>query len=107
MRSMIFARRLSIRTAILLSAIAVSLVGNRAAQAQTKIVEGIVSHGALQWPEYVAIELGWFKENDVDLDMIIAGGGAAQQLAAERSISATADFPISSAPPIKAHQSRS
>ena len=82
MRSMIFARRLSIRTAILLSAIAVSLVGNRAAQAQTKIVEGIVSHGALQWPEYVAIELGWFKENDVDLDMIIAGGGSAQQLAA-------------------------
>ena len=82
MRSMIFVLWLSIRTAILLSAFAVSLVGNRAAEAQTKIVEGIVSHGALQWPEYVATELGWFKENGVDLDMIIAGGGAAQQLAA-------------------------
>ena len=82
MRSMIFVLWLSIRTAILLSAFAVSLVGNRDAEAQTKIVEGIVSHGALQWPEYVATELGWFKENGVDLDMIIAGGGAAQQLAA-------------------------
>ena len=54
----------------------------RSPASSTKIVEGIVSHGALQWPEYVAIELGWFQENGVDLDMIIAGGGAAQQLAA-------------------------
>src|SRR6185295_20316214 len=82
MRSMILVRWLSIRTTILLSAFAVSLVGNRDAEAQMKIVEGIVSHGALQWPEYVATELGWFKENGVDLDIIIAGGGAAQQLAA-------------------------
>ena len=51
-------------------------------QAQTKIVEGFVSHGALQWPEYIATELGWFKEGGLDLDMVVVGGGAAQQLAA-------------------------
>ena len=51
-------------------------------QAQTKIVEGFVSHGALQWPEYIATELGWFKENGIELDMLVVGGGAAQQLAA-------------------------
>ena len=39
-----------------------------AAHAQTKVVEGIVSHGALNWPEYVATEFGWMKENGVDLD---------------------------------------
>jgi ABC-type nitrate/sulfonate/bicarbonate transport system substrate-binding protein len=52
------------------------------AQAQTKIVEGFVSHGALQWPEYIASEFGWFKENGVDLDMLVVGAGAAQQVAA-------------------------
>lgn len=51
-------------------------------QAQTKIVEGFVSHGALQWPEYIATELGWFKEVGIDLEMVVVGGGAAQQLAA-------------------------
>jgi NitT/TauT family transport system substrate-binding protein len=50
--------------------------------AQTKIVEGYVSEGALQWPEYVAKEKGWFKENNVDIEMIPAGAGVAQQLAA-------------------------
>ena len=50
--------------------------------AQTRIVQGFVSHGALQWPEYIATELGWFKENGVQLEMIVVGGGAAQQLAA-------------------------
>ena len=56
--------------------------GTGSSQAQTKIVEGFVSHGALQWPEYIATELGWFKENGIDLDMVVAGGGSAQQLAA-------------------------
>ena len=50
--------------------------------AQTKIVEGYVSEGALQWPEYVAKEKGWFKENNLVIEMIPAGGGVAQQLAA-------------------------
>jgi NitT/TauT family transport system substrate-binding protein len=52
------------------------------AHAETKIVEGFVSHGALQWPEYIASEFGWFKENGIDLEMLVAGAGAAQQLAA-------------------------
>src|SRR5688572_7417691 len=52
------------------------------ALAQTKIVQGFVSHGALQWPEYIASEFGWFKENGVAIDMVVVGGGAAQQVAA-------------------------
>ena len=57
--------------------------GNAApSHAQTKIVEGFVSHGALQWPEYIATEFGWLKENGIELDMLVVGGGAAQQLAA-------------------------
>jgi ABC-type nitrate/sulfonate/bicarbonate transport system substrate-binding protein len=52
------------------------------AQAETKIVEGYVSDGALQWPEYVAETFGWFKENGVDLEMLAVGSGAATQLAA-------------------------
>jgi ABC-type nitrate/sulfonate/bicarbonate transport system substrate-binding protein len=50
--------------------------------AQTKVVEGFVSHGALQWPEYIATEFGWFKENGIDVDLVVVGGGAAQQVAA-------------------------
>jgi NitT/TauT family transport system substrate-binding protein len=50
--------------------------------AQAKIVEGFVSHGALQWPEYIASEFGWFKENGIDVDMVVVGAGAAQQVAA-------------------------
>jgi NitT/TauT family transport system substrate-binding protein len=53
-----------------------------AAHAQAKVVEGFVSHGALQWPEYIATEFGWFKENGVEVDMLVVGAGAAQQLAA-------------------------
>ena len=59
---------------------ATSLIGR--ASAETKIVEGFVSHGALQWPEYIATEFGWFKENGVDVDMVVVGAGAAQQVAA-------------------------
>ena len=52
------------------------------AQAETKIIEGFVSNGALQWPEYIANEFGWFKENGVSVDMVVVGPGAAQQVAA-------------------------
>jgi ABC-type nitrate/sulfonate/bicarbonate transport system substrate-binding protein len=74
---------LVVRTAIAVVGIAMVMSGGvGSAQAQTKIVEGFVSHGALQWPEYIATEFGWFKENGVDVDMVVVGGGAAQQLAA-------------------------
>lgn len=53
-----------------------------AARAETKIVEGFVSNGALQWPEYIANEFGWFKDNGVNVEMLTVGAGAAQQLAA-------------------------
>ena len=52
------------------------------AHAQAQITEGFVSHGALQWSEYIATELGWFKENGVSVDMVVVGAGAAQQVAA-------------------------
>ena len=52
-----------------------------AAQAQTKIIAGMVAHGPPQWPQYIATELGWLKQDNVELDFVTAGGGA-QQLAA-------------------------
>jgi NitT/TauT family transport system substrate-binding protein len=54
----------------------------QSARAETKIVEGFVSNGALQWPEYIANELGWFKDNGLSVEMLAVGPGAAQQLAA-------------------------
>src|SRR3977135_3459365 len=61
--------------------------------AQHKIIEGFVSHGALQWPEYIATEFGWFKENGVELDMLVVGAGAAQQVAAGALNIAYSGFP--------------
>ena len=52
-----------------------------AAQAQTKIVAGMVAHGPPQWPQYIAEEFGWLKEDKIDLDLVTVGGGGAQQLA--------------------------
>jgi NitT/TauT family transport system substrate-binding protein len=52
-----------------------------AAQAQTKIVAGMVAHGPPQWPQYIAEEFGWLKQDKIELDFIAVGGGAAQQLA--------------------------
>jgi NitT/TauT family transport system substrate-binding protein len=53
-----------------------------AAHAQTKIVTGMVAHGPPQWPQYIATELGWLKQDNIELDFVTAGGGGAQQLAA-------------------------
>ena len=53
-----------------------------AALAQTKIIAGMVAHGPPQWPQYIATELGWFKQDNIELDFVTAGGGGAQQLAA-------------------------
>ncbi len=76
-------RKLSLRVALAAAAVAACALGLPArAYAQTKIVEGFVSHGALQWPEYIASEFGWLKENGIDLDMLVVGAGAAQQVAA-------------------------
>src|SRR5215471_12539476 len=53
-----------------------------AAQAQTKIITGMVAHGPPQWPQYIATELGWLKQDNIELDFVTAGGSGAQQLAA-------------------------
>ena len=51
------------------------------AGAQTKIITGMVAHGPSQWPQYVATELGWLKQDNIELDFVAVGGGGAQQLA--------------------------
>src|SRR6266568_3495817 len=53
-----------------------------AALAQTKITAGMVAHGPAQWPQYIATELGWLKQDNIELDFVTAGGSGAQQLAA-------------------------
>jgi NitT/TauT family transport system substrate-binding protein len=67
------------------AAAAAVLVGGlcaaHAAQAQTKIVAGMVAHGPPQWPQYIAEEFGWFKQDKIDLELVTVGAGGAQQLA--------------------------
>jgi len=60
----------------------VALFGATAARAQTKITAGMVAHGPPQWPQYVAEELGWFKADKIDLQLVTAGGGGVAQVAA-------------------------
>ena len=52
-----------------------------AARSQTQIVAGMVAHGPPQWPQYIAMEFGWFKQDKIELDLLTVGGGGAQQLA--------------------------
>ncbi len=52
------------------------------ARAETKVIEGYVSPGAPEWPEYVGLAFGWFKDNGIALDMVGVGAGAAQQVTA-------------------------
>lgn len=73
--------RLGLGAAVMAAALLAPLAA-RQAHASDKIMLGFVSHGALQWPEYIAQHFGWFKENGVEIDMITVGPGAAQQLAA-------------------------
>ena len=58
-----------------------ALLFANAAQAQTKIVAGMVAHGPPQWPQYIAEEFGWLKQDKIDLDLVTVGGGGAQQVA--------------------------
>ncbi len=58
-----------------------ALLSANAAQAQTKIVAGMVAHGPPQWPQYIAEEFGWLKQDKIDLDLVTVGGGGAQQVA--------------------------
>lgn len=78
-----------------LTAAGLAALASGGAQAQTKITESYVSPGALQWPEYIATEFGWFKENGVALEMyaVRGGTGGAQQLAAGSVNLAYSGFP--------------
>src|SRR6185437_16175140 len=77
-----FTRKIRLAGAFSAAAILSVLAGSpQPAQAETKIIEGFVN-GALQWPEYIANEFGWFKRNGVSVDMVVVGPGAAQQVAA-------------------------
>src|SRR5262249_46838350 len=65
-----------------LAVVFIAVLWAGAAQAQTRITTGMVAHGPPQWPQYIATELGWFKQDNIELDFTTAGGGGAQQLAA-------------------------
>jgi hypothetical protein len=102
------ARRLSLSVAWAAAAVVTCATGLPGkAHAQTKIVEGFVSHGALQWPEYIASEFGWFKENGIDLDMLVVGPGAAQQVAAGALNLGYSGSPTSSGQSTRVRPSRS
>ncbi|MGB6535943.1 MAG: ABC transporter substrate-binding protein [Xanthobacteraceae bacterium] len=73
--------------------LAIAMTPLQPACAESKIVEGFVSNGALQWPEYIATELGWFKQNGVSVDMLTVGPGSAQQVAAGSLDIAYSGFP--------------
>jgi NitT/TauT family transport system substrate-binding protein len=64
------------------AAFAAALLAAGAAQSQTKITAGMVAHGPPQWPQYIAEELGWFKADNIDLQLVTAGGGGVAQVAA-------------------------
>src|SRR5271165_6388534 len=70
-------RLVSGAAALLLSAALLASV----AQAQTRIVAGMVAHGPPQWPQYIASEFGWLRQDNIELDLIAVGAGGAQQLA--------------------------
>jgi NitT/TauT family transport system substrate-binding protein len=65
-----------------LALLALATLFSGPAQAQTKIVAGMVAHGPPQWPQYIATELGWLKADNIEIDFVAAGGSGAQQLAA-------------------------
>jgi ABC-type nitrate/sulfonate/bicarbonate transport system substrate-binding protein len=68
-------------TCLQLGVVALFVAMSGAAEAQTKIMTGMVAHGPPQWPQYIADELGWNKESGIELDYITVGAGGAQQLA--------------------------
>jgi NitT/TauT family transport system substrate-binding protein len=74
-------------------AFAATVLAGRAARAATKIVAGMVAHGPPQWPQYIAEEFGWLKQDGIDLELVAVGGGGAQQVAASSLNIAHSGYP--------------
>ena len=49
--------------AVLCVCISTALASN--VLAQTRIAAGMVAHGPPQWPQYIAAELGWLREDKI------------------------------------------
>jgi ABC-type nitrate/sulfonate/bicarbonate transport system substrate-binding protein len=79
--------------ALLLSTALIADVAQVAAQAQTRIVASMVAHGPPQWPQYIAAEFGWLKDDKIELDLISAGASGVQQLAGGAINIAHSGFP--------------
>lgn len=56
-------------------------LGDAGAEAQTKVITGVVAHAATQLSEYWTADKGCAKENGIEIDFVTVGGGGAQQLA--------------------------
>lgn len=78
--------------AALTACLAIMLAGS-AATAQTKIVTGVVAHAATQISQYWTMSSGCAKDNGIELDIVMAGGGGAQQLAVGALNVAQSGFP--------------
>lgn len=79
--------------AIALAAASLALVSASQASAQTKIVTGVVAHAATQLSQYWTTSSGCAKDNGIELDIVTAGGGGAQQLAVGALNVAQSGFP--------------
>ena len=104
-RTQLHARMCAALTASGMIVLAATSIGK--VHAQTQIVEGFVSHGALQWPEYIASEFGWFKESGAAWTCWSWGREQPSKSPQARSILVTAVSLISSGRPTRAHRSRS
>ncbi len=89
-------RNRRLRSGALATAIAAAGLGTGAihdASAQTKITTGVVAHAATQLSQYWTTSSGCAKDNGIELDIVTAGGGGAQQLAVGALNVAQSGFP--------------
>lgn len=76
-------------------AFAAGLLAGRPSRAQTpvKVLAGMVAHGPPQWPQYIADAFGWLKADNIDLELVTAGGGGVAQTAAGSLAMAHSGYP--------------
>lgn len=88
MRNCIITRLLAVGASAAAAALAATSAG-----AQTKVITGVVAHAATQISQYWTISSGCAKDNGIELDIVTAGGGGAQQLAVGALNVAQSGFP--------------